>query len=76
MKLWLERRILPESIVRHHIRELDSHSIVPACLYSRRSARTERSLDDPVRDMEDMLVDEYGRLDFGSFVSLSLDSFN
>ncbi|XP_024010881.1 protein HUA2-LIKE 2 isoform X2 [Eutrema salsugineum] len=60
LRLWLERRILPESIVRHHIRELDSHSIVPACLYSRRSARTERSLDDPVRDMEGMLVDEYG----------------
>ncbi|EOA28436.1 hypothetical protein CARUB_v10024644mg [Capsella rubella] len=60
LKVWLERRILPESIVRHHIRELDSHTIVPACLYSRRSARTERSLDDPVRDMEDMLVDEYG----------------
>jgi hypothetical protein len=68
LKLWLERRILPESIVRHHIRELDSHSIVPACLYSRRSARTERSLDDPVRDMEDMLVDEYGRLDFSFFI--------
>ncbi|KFK37564.1 hypothetical protein AALP_AA4G273100 [Arabis alpina] len=60
LRLWLERRILPESIVRHHIRELDSHSIAPACLYSRRSARTERSLDDPVRDMEGMLVDEYG----------------
>ncbi|CAH8378851.1 unnamed protein product [Eruca vesicaria subsp. sativa] len=60
LKLWLERRILPESIVRHHIRELDSHSNVPACLYSRRSARTERALDDPVRDMEGILVDEYG----------------
>uniref|UniRef100_A0A1J3ETN8 HUA2-like protein 3 n=3 Tax=Noccaea caerulescens TaxID=107243 RepID=A0A1J3ETN8_NOCCA len=60
LRLWLERRILPESIIRHHIRELDSHNIVPACLYSRRSARTERSLDDPVRDMEGMLVDEYG----------------
>ncbi|KAL0724500.1 hypothetical protein Bca4012_039099 [Brassica carinata] len=60
LKLWLERRILPESIVRHHIRELDSHSNAPACLYSRRSARTERALDDPVRDMEGMLVDEYG----------------
>ncbi|CAH8329216.1 unnamed protein product [Eruca vesicaria subsp. sativa] len=60
LRLWLERRILPESIVRHHIRELDSHSNVPACLYSRRSARTERALDDPVRDMEGMLVDEYG----------------
>ncbi|GLT54277.1 hypothetical protein SLA2020_274890 [Shorea laevis] len=28
--------------------------------YSRRSARTERALDDPVREMEGMLVDEYG----------------
>ncbi|KAG7629506.1 Protein HUA2-LIKE 3 [Arabidopsis thaliana] len=60
LRLWLERRILPESIVRHHIRELDSLSNVPACLYSRRSARTERALDDPVRDMEGILVDEYG----------------
>ncbi|CAL9245314.1 unnamed protein product [Arabidopsis halleri] len=60
LRLWLERRILPESIVRHHIRELDSVSNVPACLYSRRSARTERALDDPVRDMEGILVDEYG----------------
>ncbi|XP_019056720.1 PREDICTED: protein HUA2-LIKE 2-like [Tarenaya hassleriana] len=60
LRLWLERRILPDSTVRHHIRELDSHSIAPACLYSRRSARTERALDDPVRDMEGMLVDEYG----------------
>ncbi|KAG2252603.1 hypothetical protein Bca52824_082739 [Brassica carinata] len=70
LKLWLERRILPESIVRHHIRELDSHSNVPACLYSRRSARTERALDDPVRDMEGMLVDEYG-----SNSTLQLDGF-
>ncbi|KAL1197637.1 Protein HUA2-LIKE 3 [Cardamine amara subsp. amara] len=60
LRLWLERRILPESIVLHHIRELDSLTNVPACLYSRRSARTERALDDPVRDMEGMLVDEYG----------------
>ncbi|CAN8280426.1 unnamed protein product [Cochlearia groenlandica] len=60
LRLWLERRILPESIIRHHIKELDSYSNVPVCLYSRRSARTERALDDPVRDMEDMLVDEYG----------------
>ncbi|KAL1197879.1 Protein HUA2-LIKE 3 [Cardamine amara subsp. amara] len=60
LRLWLERRILPESIVLHHIRELDSLTNVPACLYSRRSARTERALDDPVRDMEGMLLDEYG----------------
>lgn len=29
--------------------------------YSRRSSRTERSFDDPIREMEGMLVDEYGR---------------
>ncbi|KAK7336728.1 hypothetical protein VNO77_17274 [Canavalia gladiata] len=61
LRLWLERRILPESIIRHHIRELDSHSSsASACIFSRRSLRTERALDDPVREMEGMLVDEYG----------------
>ncbi|XVF32624.1 hypothetical protein REPUB_Repub17cG0098300 [Reevesia pubescens] len=61
LRLWLERRILPESVVRHHIRELDSLSVSSTGgAFSRRSARTERSLDDPIRDMEGMLVDEYG----------------
>lgn len=58
----MERKILPESVIRHHMRELDSlissHS---GGLYGRRSSRTERALDDPVREMEGMLVDEYGR---------------
>lgn len=61
LRLWLERRILPESVVRHHMRELDSLSgSSSAGPYSRRSSRTERALDDPVREMEGMLVDEYG----------------
>nr|XP_023886611.1 protein HUA2-LIKE 3 isoform X1 [Quercus suber] len=61
LRLWLERRILPESVVRHHMRELDSLSgSSSAGPYARRSARTERALDDPVREMEGMLVDEYG----------------
>ncbi|KDP21494.1 hypothetical protein JCGZ_21965 [Jatropha curcas] len=61
LRLWLERRILPESVIRHHMRELDSlGASSSAGAYSRRSARTERALDDPVRDMEGMLVDEYG----------------
>ncbi|MBA0715236.1 hypothetical protein Golax_014146 [Gossypium laxum] len=61
LRLWLERRILPESVVRHHIRELDSLSVSSSGgVFSRRSARTERALDDPIRDMEGMLVDEYG----------------
>ncbi|XP_022728456.1 protein HUA2-LIKE 3-like isoform X2 [Durio zibethinus] len=61
LRLWLERRILPESVVRHHIRELDSLIVSSSGgAFCRRSARTERALDDPVRDMEGMLVDEYG----------------
>ncbi|XP_065861180.1 protein HUA2-LIKE 2-like isoform X2 [Euphorbia lathyris] len=61
LRLWLERRILPESVIRHHMRELDSLGASSSGgVYSRRSARTERALDDPVRDMEGMLVDEYG----------------
>jgi len=64
LRLWLERRILSESIIRHHIWELDIlGGSSSAGLYSRRSARTERALDDPVRDMEGMLVDEYGRFE-------------
>lgn len=61
LRLWLERRILPESIIRHHMRELDTFNCSSSAVaYSRRSARTERALDDPVRDMAGMLVDEYG----------------
>lgn len=44
-----------------HIRELSSHSNAHACLDSQSSARTEMALDDPVRYMEDTLVDEYER---------------
>ncbi|GAB4841173.1 hypothetical protein Ancab_021917 [Ancistrocladus abbreviatus] len=60
LKLWLERRILSESIIRQHIRDLDSLSCSSSTgAYSRRMSRTERSFDDPVREMEGML-DEYG----------------
>ncbi|KAJ1405114.1 RNA polymerase II-binding domain [Sesbania bispinosa] len=61
LRLWLERKILPESIIRHHIRELDVYvSTASAGVFSRRTLRTERALDDPIREMEGMLVDEYG----------------
>lgn len=46
------------------MRELDSLGGSSAGAYCRRSSRTERSLDDPLREMEGMLVDEYGRSDF------------
>jgi len=32
----------------------------------RRPSRAERSVDDPIREMEGMLVDEYGRCDIYS----------
>ncbi|XP_023004429.1 protein HUA2-LIKE 2-like [Cucurbita maxima] len=61
LRLWSQRGVLPESIIRHHIRELESLSSSSSSgAYSRRSSRTERSLDDPLREMEGMLVDEYG----------------
>jgi hypothetical protein len=60
LKLWLERKTLPEYIIRHHIRELE---VINEASFgsSRRPSRTERALNDPLRDNEGMLVDEYGR---------------
>ena len=62
LRLWLERKTLPEPIVRHHIREIESvNGTSLTSSYSRRPSRTERSLNDPIREMEGMFVDEYGR---------------
>nr|GMD71048.1 protein HUA2-LIKE 3-like isoform X1 [Ipomoea batatas] len=58
LKVWQERRILPESVIRPRITELESFS--SSGVYCRRSLRTERSFDDPIREMEGMMVDEYG----------------
>ncbi|KAL5680384.1 hypothetical protein ACJX0J_006769, partial [Zea mays] len=59
LKLWLERRTLSEYIIRHHIKEIET--INEASFgSSRRPSRTERALNDPLRDNEGMLVDEYG----------------
>ncbi|KAF8394461.1 hypothetical protein HHK36_020669 [Tetracentron sinense] len=60
LRLWLERKTLPESIIRHHMRELDSFTDSSSTsAYSRRSSRTERDINDPIREMEGIL-DEYG----------------
>ncbi|XP_047335233.1 protein HUA2-LIKE 2-like [Impatiens glandulifera] len=61
LRLWLERRILPDSIIRHHIRELESLcSSSSGSVFAKRTMRTERPFDDPIRGMDGMLVDEYG----------------
>lgn len=71
MRVWQERRILPESLIRHHIRELDS-LCNSSCFRasSRRPLRNERAFDDPIRQMEGMQVDEYGRYLLFSFYFL------
>lgn len=51
-------------MVRHHIRELDLYSSISAGVFSRRSLKTERAMHDPIREMEGMHVDEYGRFGF------------
>lgn len=62
LRLWLERKTLPEPIIRHHMRELDSaNELYFSTGFSRRPMKTERAINDPLREMEGMLVDEYGR---------------
>lgn len=65
LKLWLERKTLPEYLIRQHIRELESHNEASFSTASIRRVltRTERAINDPLREMEGML-DEYGRLVF------------
>lgn len=53
---------MPESVLRSHLNELESHNDDKASGVSlRRPARFERAVDDPIREMEGMYVDEYGR---------------
>ncbi|KAL0372862.1 UNVERIFIED_CONTAM: ENHANCER OF AG-4 protein 2 [Sesamum calycinum] len=61
LRLWLERKILPESVLRHHMDDIGSTDDDKSAGFSlRRPSRAERAIDDPIREMEGMLVDEYG----------------
>ncbi|KAJ4755317.1 Tudor/PWWP/MBT domain-containing protein [Rhynchospora pubera] len=62
LKLWLERKTLPEYLIRQHIKELESMNEASFSTASirRGPTRTERAINDPLREMEGMLVDEYG----------------
>ncbi|XP_045825527.1 ENHANCER OF AG-4 protein 2-like isoform X2 [Trifolium pratense] len=61
LRLWLERKILPESVIRRHMDEIGgSNDDITVSYNFRRPSRAERSVDDPIREMEGMLVDEYG----------------
>lgn len=63
LNLWLDRKVMPEPILRHFMTEIESHNDdkgFPGGGH-RQLSRYERGVDDPVRDMDGMVVDEYGR---------------
>ncbi|PSR88306.1 ENHANCER OF AG-4 protein [Actinidia chinensis var. chinensis] len=62
LRLWLERKILPESLLRRYMDDIGvTNDDASAGFFLRRPSRAERAVDDPIREMEGMLVDEYGR---------------
>ncbi|KAF5940426.1 hypothetical protein HYC85_021593 [Camellia sinensis] len=63
LRLWLERKILPESLLRQYMDDIGvSNDDVSAGFFLQRPSRAERAVDGPIRDMEGMLVDKYGRV--------------
>ncbi|TVU43861.1 hypothetical protein EJB05_10361 [Eragrostis curvula] len=61
LRLWLERKIMPEDILRRYMSDIEVPSDDSSTsLLLKRPSRAERSVDDPIREMDDMLVDEYG----------------
>ena len=53
---------MPENLLRRYIDDIeDPNDDVNAGIFLRRPSRAERSIDDPIREIEGMLVDEYGR---------------
>lgn len=63
LRLWLERKIMPESVIRRHMDDIGVSNDGMTVSSLRRPSRAERAVDDPIREMEGMLVDEYGRSD-------------
>ena len=63
LKIWIDRQIMEESVLRRYVNELESQTTDDRAggVSLRRPARFERAVDDPIREMEGMCVDEYGR---------------
>ena len=69
LRLWLERKILPESLLRRYMDDIGvSNDETTSGFFLRRPSRSERAVDDPIREMEGMLVDEYGRSEIYTLV--------
>uniref|UniRef100_J3MPH9 PWWP domain-containing protein n=1 Tax=Oryza brachyantha TaxID=4533 RepID=J3MPH9_ORYBR len=61
LRLWLERKIMPEDVLRRYMDDIEvPNDDANTGFLLRRPSRAERSVDDPIREMEGMLVDEYG----------------
>ncbi|CAM0910634.1 unnamed protein product [Alopecurus aequalis] len=61
LRLWLQRKIMPEDVLRRYMTDIEGpNDNTNTSFLTRRPSRAERSVDDPIREMEDMLVDEYG----------------
>lgn len=53
---------MPEDILRKYMGDIElPNDDTSTTLMLKRPSRAERSVDDPIREMDDMLVDEYGR---------------
>ena len=53
---------MPESLLRRYMDDIGvTNDDASAGFFLRRPSRAERAVDDPIREMEGMLVDEYGR---------------
>ncbi|XP_061990605.1 ENHANCER OF AG-4 protein 2 [Rosa rugosa] len=61
LRLWLERKIFPQAVLRRYMDDIGvSNDDTTAGFSLRRPSRSERAIDDPIREMEGMFVDEYG----------------
>ncbi|KAF5747407.1 ENHANCER OF AG-4 protein 2 [Tripterygium wilfordii] len=61
LRLWLERKILPESVLKRYMDDFGVSNEETGSGFSfKRPSKAERAVDDPIREMEGMLVDEYG----------------
>ncbi|CAN1255068.1 ENHANCER OF AG-4 protein 2 [Linum perenne] len=61
LKLWLERKIFPQPALKRFMDDIGGSNEHTSGGYSfRRPSRSERSVNDPIREMEGMHVDEYG----------------
>lgn len=70
--MWLERKIFPESLLKRYMDDIRaSNDYASSGLSYRRPSRAERAVDDPLREMEGIFVDEYGR-----FALVLLGCFN